>query len=221
MKNLFRYAEGYIKVILLHKPIFYYGLHFLRKYLPFFKEPLQYPCFKDMDICIEAYPSSANTFLFGLLINSSPNLKIAHHTHAIASVKRAKRYRIPVVIIIRDPLDAISSRIVRFNRNITVCLIEYIWFYQYVFYNRNSLILFSFDELTTKTKDVLMKIKLETMCDLAIQNDINMLEIKKSIFEKIDNYYTNRGLIKRSATPSTDRNLRKEGIKTRIINPPM
>ena len=75
-------------------------------------------CRKNSDLCVEAYPSSANSFLCRLIRYSIKNLKIGQHTHTIANIKIALKYNIPVVTIIRDPLDAISSRAVRFNKEI-------------------------------------------------------------------------------------------------------
>lgn len=136
--------KAYTRVVYLSTPAIYYSY---RK----FKPAKQYPPRKDTDLCLEAYPSSANSFSFVLIRNLNGSLNIAHHTHAIASLKVALRRKIPTIIIIRNPLDAVSSRLSRFDVDVTTSLLEYLWFYRFVYRHREDLTIYTFEAFTKDT----------------------------------------------------------------------
>lgn len=63
---------------------------------------------EDTDIVIEGYPRSANTFAVAAFeIAQGKPSKIARHTHAIAQLKRAAALKLPTLVIIREPEQAI------------------------------------------------------------------------------------------------------------------
>ncbi len=75
-------------------------------------------------MCLEGYPRSANTFslnlIRGALVEHYPvffathsERLIVHHTHRIATVRNARYYGIPTLVLLRSPEDAVSSRVVR------------------------------------------------------------------------------------------------------------
>lgn len=62
-------------------------------------------------LCVSGFPRSANSFAFHCLHTSlavEPS-RIAHHTHSHADVLRAVRRRIPVFVLIREPLECCLS----------------------------------------------------------------------------------------------------------------
>ena len=65
---------------------------------------------RDTDICIEGFPRSANSFAVEAFqfAQHSP-AKVAHHQHAPAQVIRACQWRIPCIVLIREPVEAIVS----------------------------------------------------------------------------------------------------------------
>jgi hypothetical protein len=67
------------------------------------------------DFVIESYPRSANTFAWvAFQMAQSRIVKVAHHVHGPAQVIRASRFGIPCMVIIRDPLQAVASLLVRY-----------------------------------------------------------------------------------------------------------
>lgn len=70
-------------------------------------------------ICIEGYPRSANSYLVRALKEvcdnrpaggtGIPEWRIATHLHSPAQIKCAIRRRIPVALVVRDPLEAAVS----------------------------------------------------------------------------------------------------------------
>src|SRR5687768_15078094 len=66
------------------------------------------------ELVIEAFPRSGNTFaVVAFQLAQARPVKIAHHLHAAAQVTRGVRLRKPTLVLIRDPLKAVSSHLVR------------------------------------------------------------------------------------------------------------
>lgn len=68
----------------------------------------------ESDLCIEGFPRSANTYAVAAfeLAQDAP-LRLAHHSHLPGQVKRALRFGVPVLLLIREPLPALASLLVR------------------------------------------------------------------------------------------------------------
>jgi hypothetical protein len=69
---------------------------------------------KDTQICIEGYPRCGNTF--GVLAFQKAQrreVRVSHHLHAESQVRWACAQRIPVILLLRDPADAIASLVLR------------------------------------------------------------------------------------------------------------
>ena len=65
---------------------------------------------RDTDLCIEGFPRSANTFAVVALESCQPTrLTLAHHSHLAGQVLHAVALKIPTLVIVRNPLDAIAS----------------------------------------------------------------------------------------------------------------
>ena len=69
---------------------------------------------RDTALVIEAYPRSGNTFAAQAFLSSQTvPVRLAHHFHAPAQVKRAVRYGVPALVILRNPKDAVLSFVVK------------------------------------------------------------------------------------------------------------
>ena len=80
---------------------------------------------KDKDIIIEGYPRSANSFCHVAFKQAQvKEIKAAHHIHAPAQILLGLKYQKPVILLIRDPLDAIRSHLIR-NSSLTPWLAAY------------------------------------------------------------------------------------------------
>lgn len=82
------------------------------------------------DLCIEGYPSSGNTFATDAVRGAWPGMSIASHRHAVAAVHRAAELGKPIVILTREPEEAISSCVVRFGWPVRHAIRSYIHFYE-------------------------------------------------------------------------------------------
>ena len=66
------------------------------------------------EIVIEGYPRSGNTFaVVAFRLAQGREIKMAHHLHAAAQIKRAARLDVPAIVLIREPSEAILSLVVR------------------------------------------------------------------------------------------------------------
>lgn len=61
------------------------------------------------DLLIEGFPRSGNSFLVSWIATANPDLRIASHMHSMAHVHAALRRDLPVVIVVREPEDALAS----------------------------------------------------------------------------------------------------------------
>lgn len=64
---------------------------------------------EDTDLAIEGFPRSGNTFSRYLFEAAFPNANLASHVHAIAALKAAMRYKKPIILLLRDPMECIAS----------------------------------------------------------------------------------------------------------------
>lgn len=181
---------------------------------------MRYPVYPSTELCIEAYPSSANSFMFVLLRRFAPDLEIAHHTHAVASLKRAVQLGTPTIFILRNPADAISSRMARFRVPVHPCLQHYVWLYRFVVQHGVTFHLTEFgtlrDDLELSLRRALAYIGRETALDEAA-----LSELKKSGFEEIDAHWQSYAVASQSATPSAKRDSEKARLKQIVIQHPL
>ena len=69
---------------------------------------------RDTRIVVEGFQRSGNTFAYCLVselfsAHQMTERRIAHHTHSVASIKRAIKFQSPSLFLVRDPRDAIIS----------------------------------------------------------------------------------------------------------------
>ena len=68
---------------------------------------------RDTDVVIEGYQSCGNTFARDAMEYANPHIRIASHAHSWTHVARGLRLGKPVIVLIRQPLEAIASHLVR------------------------------------------------------------------------------------------------------------
>jgi hypothetical protein len=102
------------------------------------------------DIVIEGYPRSGNSFaLSAFKLAQSQPVEVAHHLHAPAQVIAAARRRIPTLVLIRHPDDAVISQLIR-DPYLTPrqAFRDYTRFYRRLLPFRDSFVLARFDSVT-------------------------------------------------------------------------
>jgi UPF0716 family protein affecting phage T7 exclusion len=113
------------------------------------------PPLKDMLLAIEASAHSGNSFLRAC-VREDIQHKVVSHTHRLWSLRRCLRQGIPIVILVRDPLEACLSKhsrsVARQNYNMTIsmaaALLVWIAYHRYAWRHRARLCIIMFPELT-------------------------------------------------------------------------
>lgn len=96
----------YLSAGIGNHPGLYYPL-FARSY-PFNQMAVQ----PQTRICIEGFPRSANSYAVVAFKLDNPEVKVGHHLHVAAQIIRAVELKIPTVIVLRSPLEAVASFLV-------------------------------------------------------------------------------------------------------------
>lgn len=111
------------------------------------------------ELCVEGFQRSGNSYFINFFKMVNVNVEVAHHYHSAAQAVKAIHQKIPTVILIREPKDAIASLITWDDRlNIRIAIASYIQFYKKVLpYKRNFLII-QFNELIKGIDPIIHKI---------------------------------------------------------------
>ena len=104
-------------------------------------------CRKGDDVVIDGFPRSANTYATHAFIMAQPReIKIGNHCHAAAQFFLSKKYGVPAMLVIREPVGAVSSLMVfRGQSDPTEAIAQYIAFHQPLKRIRGSFLVAPFD----------------------------------------------------------------------------
>lgn len=171
---------------------------------------------KNHHICIDGFQRCGNTYFTFLVQNFNRQLKIGHHTHGAGNILLALKYNIPVVLLVRNPLDAVSSLIAQDqNLNIEFGLAHYIAFYKKLIPYKNRLIISDFDQ-TVNHPDRLIE-KINNRFNLTLTKPDLSENRKKDYLKRlkqIDNQNGNTNLS--SLAPNEEKEKLKTEIKEKI-----
>jgi hypothetical protein len=108
------------------------------------------------DLFVTSWGRSGNTFAQKLVSALWPDKDIRSHGHVVATLKLARRSAVPTVVTVRDPLQAISSMVVKTRprdeaeaaRRGARLAREWVDYYTYVAAHREAFLVQDFRELT-------------------------------------------------------------------------
>ncbi|MAG29302.1 MAG: hypothetical protein CL908_00215 [Deltaproteobacteria bacterium] len=177
-------------------------------------------------IVIEAFPRSSNSFAVRLFRQANPGYaidEISHHSHIVSNVKRAARWGIPALIILRDPVDAISSNmIVRGTTSdamLKVLALKYLDFYGWVEANPESIVIAEFSDITQgrfKRVSERLNSRFETSFATDFDEDVLLAEVRRGI----EAASPNRKDASRIPIPNAEREARYADLRPRIREHP-
>jgi hypothetical protein len=176
---------------------------------------------KDTDIVIEGYPRSANSFaVIAFETAQECNLSIAHHLHVPVQVEYGIRYGLPTLVLIRDPMDAAVSLVIRQPyRTVAQALREYIQFYDHILsLPRQKYVVADFSTVTTEFGQVI-----DFMND-RFGTDYNRFdhteENEQEVFETLQMISpTGRHKSMRGSWPSEKRDKKKKEVRAELDTP--
>ncbi len=140
------------------------------------------------DIVIEGFPRSGNTFAVVAFEWSQPrSLRVAHHLHAASQIFWGVEHDIPVVVLLREPKDAVISLVIR-EQYLTfeLALHSYISFYRAILTCKNNCLMVTFEELATDYGAVIDQInkKYKTTFELFDHSSKNV----EKVFDLVQSY---------------------------------
>jgi hypothetical protein len=171
-------------------------------------------CFDDTQMCVEGYPSSANTFVYNVLTELWPNATIAHHTHTVANIKRAIRYDIPPLILFRHPSEAIPSFVARFPPSLRDAVQRYILFYDYVLSISDKAVLVEFDEVTENIGAVVRRYSQAVNVDVP---DFDEEALSERAFKKIQQWQAENSTQYKISLPNEKRDDAKDQLRQELM----
>jgi hypothetical protein len=145
-----------LAVVRLH-PLLFFPLIRLRMHLGWPQLPL---LTRHTELVIEGYWRSANTFsAHAFALAQERPVQLAYHTHAAATVIQAVRWQKPTLVLIRAPLEAITSRLL-LHPHVTAAesLREYIWFYQALQAYQHDFVTATFEQITADFGHVIHRV---------------------------------------------------------------
>jgi hypothetical protein len=134
----------------------------------------------ETQLVIEGFPRSGNSFA-RVAFNKAQRekVRIAHGLHVPAQVIRAARWRIPTLVLIRKPRDAVLSFAIRDPISVDQALKYYLSFYETVEKYRDAYVLGLFEEVTEDYGQVIKRIndRFETTFSLFRHDEQNVNDV--------------------------------------------
>lgn len=169
----------YLKLCLSQYP-------FLFRYLYTFSKNKSHVVKKrNTDLVIEGFPRSANSFLCQTIKElTNKKIRIASHLHFPFQIECAVKENIPVILLIRNPRDAIASLVLRDgNISVKLALFYYLVFHKRLLPYRNHIFVVEFRVLTENINNVIININKKYGFQIPVNNKIDV----KEIFEILKN----------------------------------
>jgi hypothetical protein len=166
---------------------------------------------EETDIHIAGYPRSANTFAKYIFENLDKNLVLSSHLHTVSNIKLSLKYNNNTIVLLRHPLDAITSNIVYRNANkkkhkLDIPIDDYIEYYSFVSKYVDELYLVKFNFLINDTYD----------CINEINKYFNLnLNVSKQKISKIESEFLENKKDKRSKKLHNTPNALKSKLKNK------
>jgi hypothetical protein len=174
---------------------------------------------EDTRIVIDGFPRSGNSFAVVAFQLSQPlPVSIAHHIHAPAQVIRAARKRIPTIVLVRDPEDAILSHVIR---EPALSLRQALWswtnFYEHVIPFRDRFVVGDFRVVTTDFAAIVEQVNRKFGTDF-VPFEHTEANVRRC-FDVIESRIRKRaGSVSESAVPrpSSERAVQKEHLRSEL-----
>lgn len=176
------------------------------------------------EIVIEGYPRCANTFaVVAFRMAQSRDVPIAHHLHSLAQIRRGVRRRLPTLVLIREPREAILSFAVRRQlTDVSWALDEYIDFHRGLVPLAGAIVLAEFHEVTSDFAAVIRRVNRRFNTTFAEFE--NTEENVAACFENIDSIEKSAAdsetvRATHVARPSTERKQQKAAYAAQLRSP--
>jgi hypothetical protein len=197
-------------------PGLYYKL-FARKY-PFDQMAVS----EQTKISIEGFPRSANSYAVVAFKLDNQKVKVGHHLHVPAQIICAAQMKIPNVVVLRSPKDAVSSFLVfQSSLNATLYLKSYIQFHKVVASLADQLIIASFETVTSDFNKIIEAVNQKYQKNYNLIGNIQTRQ--DEIFTKLkkvnDQFFA--GQSQKNMFPDEERKKLKKRVKDSVLASPV
>jgi hypothetical protein len=174
---------------------------------------------RDTELAIEGFGRSGSTFAVDAfeLAQSRP-VRLAHHTHAAAQVITAAKWKIPTMLIVRQPGQVVPSHMARRDIGPRPPLIAWIRFHERVLPYRDGFVVAPFEEMTTDLGAVIRRVNQRFGTSFGVfDNDAGS---EAAVFARIEARNLQRFGVGSSegqrslARPTAERDARKEALRS-------
>ena len=165
----------------------------------------------ETELVIEGYPRCANSFAVVAFEQAQPiRVVIAHHLHAESQITLGVKYGIPVLVLTRDPLGAVTSLVTRHPEiGIGQALKRYIQFYHTTAIYSASLLIADFKDITTNYDLVIRRLNEKFGTSFALYR--NLPEKDAAVFAILE------GLNLKDSNGKPNMVARPSAAKTRLL----
>ena len=146
---------------------------------------------KKINLCIAAYPRSGSDFSKQLTKNYFPGIKISSHFHRAGAFKYSVSIGVPVIGLIRDPIECVSSAMVKYRTERSLDffpkypMYEYLIFHEEMLKQAKKIPIINFDDLI---EDPLSYIsKLENLLSVNRARNLKINEVIEIVSDKLNN----------------------------------
>jgi hypothetical protein len=207
-----------------------------RVWLPISRSPRLFPLFvrsqrkrrnvpasPAVAIAIDGFPRSANTFSSRAFLFANPDVVASHHMHAPASILLAARHHVPTIVVVRSPVDAVLSEVIREPRKrLRRALVEWNSFYGLVRPVLDHVVVADFSTVTTDYSIVIEEVNRRFGTSFVPYR--NSPESDEAVFASIDAGARSRGktgtrLETQVPRPSKERSERKAALQAELAAP--
>jgi len=174
----------------------------------------------DTEICIEGFQRSGNTFFNFSFRRWNRNSKRAHHLHAAGQVVKAVGLGIPTIVLIRKPIDAVSSLLIKdLNLSVGNALKSYTEFYDRLSPYRKQFVVGKFVDVIDQPGNLIKRIneKFDSNFKFEILSEGEKEKFKLKIQEGNKRRKATASW-ERSSVPSEAKEIAKSKIKDSIEN---
>jgi hypothetical protein len=173
-------------------------------------------------ITIEGYPRSANTYAVYAFkhVNEIQWNEVGHHLHVQAQIIRSVKYRIPIILLIRHPLEAVRSLVVRHDFiPVADALEDYIRFYSDLYKLRDGFVVANFDDVIEHFGEIIERVNRRFSTNFNLFPDQDE-QAKAAVFEEIDrrNRHLDKGKVTHLYRPDKDKDSLKDTVELQENN---
>lgn len=168
-------------------------------------------------ITIEGYPRSANTYAVYAFkyVNDLQWNQVGHHLHVQAQIIRSVKYKIPVILLIRNPLEAVRSLVVRHDFiPVSEALQDYARFYEDLYRLKDGFVVANFEDVIENFGNITAQLNVKFSCNFNVFPDQDE-QAKASVFDEIDkrNRLLDKGKVTHLYRPDKNKDSLKNAVE--------